>query len=636
MIGRIVQNYKIISLLGEGGMGAVYKALDFKLDRYVAIKVLKRYEITNQLFIERFKREAKNQAKLSHPNIVSVYGFVESKDFLGFVMEYIEGKTVEEYLNEYGRLSLNDSIKIIKQVLIGTDYAHSEGFIHRDLKPSNIIIDSKGVVKIMDFGIAKSMNESMSITKAGSKVGTILYMSPEQVRGFDSTIKSDLYSLAISLYEMISGKVPYDFPNEYEILDAHLNQIPAPISMEFPEVPPVIDEVILRAMNKASSGNYNSCNEFIYELDQLEHSLPVYNKGSGNIENRIEISSPSKKPTIGRRILNFFLFVIFLSLLVYSFKAVTDYFVLQEKLELEKKDNSKLGTGPFSTIKTDWQKINIPTSENINAISTQNNTIVLAGNKGIILRSSNSGKSWRRIEAGIKSNLYSIISSTFDNLVIVGERGVILLSTDAGQTWQRKNSDTDKSLFRVKSFRNRIYITGSEGTLLVCNNTIDDVKALNKPVNSILYDIYFLNTLSGFVIGWDGALLHTSDGGTSWTKKVKLTGDYFRSITFINEKTGIIVGGGGTILRSNDSGLNWEPISSITISSFNKVLSLNDEIVIAVTNKGEIFQSLDYGLNWQISNSGVFTMLTDIIQSSDGNIYITGNNGTLLRNRIEK
>ena len=237
MLGRIIENYKIVSLLGEGGMGTVYKALDIQLDRYTAIKVLNPQQTRNPSFIERFKREAKNQAKLSNPNIVSVYGFVEAKDFLGFVMEYIEGKTVEEYLREYGRLSLNDSIKIMKQVLIGTSYAHTKGFIHRDLKPSNIIIDCKGVVKITDFGIAKSVNESMSLTRTGAKVGTILYMSPEQIKGYDSTIKSDLYSLGITLYEMISGKVPYDFQNEYDILDAHLNSIPVPLSQNFPEIP---------------------------------------------------------------------------------------------------------------------------------------------------------------------------------------------------------------------------------------------------------------------------------------------------------------------------------------------------------------------------------------------------------------
>src|SRR5690606_22374232 len=120
-------------LIGEGGMGAVYKALDFKLDRYVAIKVLKQYEAKNTHFVERFKREAKSQAKLSHPNIVSVYGFVESRGFLGFVMEFVEGRTVEDYLLEYGRLSINDSLQIIKQVLSGISYAHDEGFIHRDI-----------------------------------------------------------------------------------------------------------------------------------------------------------------------------------------------------------------------------------------------------------------------------------------------------------------------------------------------------------------------------------------------------------------------------------------------------------------------------------------------------------------------
>jgi len=149
----------------------------------------------------------------------------------------------------------------------------------------------------------------MSLTRTGAKVGTILYMSPEQIKGYDSTIKSDLYSLGITLYEMISGKVPYDFQNEYDILDAHLNNIPVPLSQNFSEIPTEVDEIILRAMNKSISGNYNHCTDFIYALEILESSLPSLTDKDYKSQSKIEIASPMKKPTIAKRIFNFSFFM---------------------------------------------------------------------------------------------------------------------------------------------------------------------------------------------------------------------------------------------------------------------------------------------------------------------------------------
>ncbi|HSL89502.1 MAG TPA: protein kinase [Ignavibacteriaceae bacterium] len=635
MVGRIIQNYKIISLIGEGGMGTVYKVLDFKLDRYSAIKILNPREIKNPRFVERFKREAKNQARLSHPNIVSVYGFVEAKDILGFVMEYIEGRTVEQYLLEYGRLSLNDSIQIMKQVLIGAAYAHSEGFIHRDLKPSNIIIDSKGVVKITDFGIAKSVNESMSITKAGTKVGTIYYMSPEQIAGLESTIKSDLYSLGITFYEMISGRVPYNFNSEYDILDAHMNSIPALLSDSFPEIPSEIDLVVLRAMNKAADGNFNDCNDFIFELENLETNLPLLAQMEIASPSHIEISSPVIKQTASRRFFNLLLFLVFIGLLIFSFKAVTDYLIEQEKKELEQKEEMNLTSGPFISMQSDWQIINVGSNENINSIiSISNKNLLLFCNNGVILQSTNKGTAWKKQVSGISKNLYSAVYSKNQIIVAVGENGLILTSKDGGKTWLKQNSVSNESLFSVREFNGFLYAVGSAGTIIKSSDSGNSWIILNKPENKILYDIIFLDRNNGIVVGWNGLLMQTTNGGNNWFRKEKLTDDYLRSIDFNNNKTGIIVGGGGVMLRTTDGGSNWRIVNSKIVSSLNKVKFISDNAAIALSNKGELYISSDFGSSWSKSQSGVFSMLNDIYSLSDKTIFISGSNGTLISNKI--
>jgi len=159
LIGNKIENYQILSILGKGGMGIVYKARDEKLDRFVAIKFLAFEMVNNPKLAERFKREAKNHAQLLHSNIVTVYGFIEYKNLLGIVMEFVEGESIEKVLFRNMRLHIYDVVYIMRQVLLGIGYAHSKGFIHRDIKPSNIIVNSEGIVKIMDFGISKSIFE---------------------------------------------------------------------------------------------------------------------------------------------------------------------------------------------------------------------------------------------------------------------------------------------------------------------------------------------------------------------------------------------------------------------------------------------------------------------------------------------
>ena len=276
LIGKLIDNFRIVSILGKGGMGIVYKAYDTKLDRYVAIKMLNSQIQNREQFIERFKREAKNQAKLTHPNIVGVYGFIEYSDLLGIVMEYVEGESLEKVIDRQSRFNLYDVIYILKQMLLGLGYAHSKGFVHRDVKPSNIILNKEGITKIMDFGISKSLFEKSS-TITSSKIGTVYYMSPEQIKGADVTNRSDIYSLGCTAYEMILGQPPFDAVSEYEVMDSHLKKQPVKISSKLAGIPEQVDTVLLKAMAKSPMDRYGSCEEMLTDVNELDkHVTKLY------------------------------------------------------------------------------------------------------------------------------------------------------------------------------------------------------------------------------------------------------------------------------------------------------------------------------------------------------------------------
>jgi len=217
-----IRDYRIISLLGEGGMGKVYLAEDETLGRKVAIKILDHSLGSNPDLIERFKQEARAQANLHHPNIITLHTYFEENGNHCIVLEYVNGMTLKQTIREKGALKENEALEIFYQILDGVGEAHQMGIVHRDLKPSNIMIDVSGRVKIMDFGIAKILGDR-GMTKTGHKMGTMFYMSPEQVRAQkDIDQKTDIYSLGIVLFEMLTGKVPFDTNTEsdYEVMDA--------------------------------------------------------------------------------------------------------------------------------------------------------------------------------------------------------------------------------------------------------------------------------------------------------------------------------------------------------------------------------------------------------------------------------
>ena len=224
MIGEIVLHYKILEKLGEGGMGVVYKAEDTKLNRTVALKFLPTNQLATDDDKQRFEQEAKAAAQLSHANIATVYEINEHEGQTFIAMEYIEGETIAEKVKDRP-LKIKDAIKIAQQVADGLHCAHELGIIHRDIKSANIMITKKGVAKIMDFGLAK-MATASALTKAGTTLGTISYMSPEQSQGEKVDHRADIWSLGVVLYEMISGQLPFKGDYESAIVYSVMNEDP--------------------------------------------------------------------------------------------------------------------------------------------------------------------------------------------------------------------------------------------------------------------------------------------------------------------------------------------------------------------------------------------------------------------------
>jgi eukaryotic-like serine/threonine-protein kinase len=259
--------YRIMRKLGSGGMADVYLAEDEELGRRVAIKILNDRHANDEQFVERFRREAKNAAGLSHPNIVSIYDRGEAEGTYYIAMEYLDGRSLKELVVARGPLPIPDSIEATRQVLSALRFAHRKGVVHRDIKPHNVMADADGRLKVTDFGIARAGVSQM--TEAGSIIGTAQYLSPEQARGAAVDQRSDLYSIGIVLYEMLTGQVPFTGESPVEIAMKHLSDAPRPPSLLRPDISPDLDMVVLRALAKNPEDRFQTAEEMDEELQRV-------------------------------------------------------------------------------------------------------------------------------------------------------------------------------------------------------------------------------------------------------------------------------------------------------------------------------------------------------------------------------
>ena len=273
MLNKYIQNYKIIRKIDEGGMATVYEAVHIKLNTKVAIKILDPIRARNNNVKQRFGNEARIMANLTHKNITRAIDFIEQDDTVAIIMEFLDGYNLSNYIKKYGALGRNNVIPFFHQILDAFAYAHQNGIVHRDVKPSNIFIENNGIIKILDFGIAKVIEGNINLTATGSQMGTLMYMSPEQI--IDSKeigISSDIYSLGVVLYYMLNGKPPYNTQTT-DRLEIQ-NQI---VKKPFPNLKdnPEINEIIQKATAKATDNRHKTCEEFMYELQSIAQKIDI-------------------------------------------------------------------------------------------------------------------------------------------------------------------------------------------------------------------------------------------------------------------------------------------------------------------------------------------------------------------------
>lgn len=286
---KINDRYEIIRSIGEGGMANVYLAYDTILDRKVAVKILRGDLADDEKFVRRFQREAISASSLSHPNIVEVYDVGEDDGKYFIVMEYVEGKTLKQLIKKRGALTLPEVIDIMLQLTSAIAHAHESYIIHRDIKPQNVIILEDGRVKIMDFGIAVALN-SNELTQTNSVMGTVYYLPPEQANGGATTIKSDIYSLGILMYELVVGRVPFKGDSPVEVAIKQMRETIPDLTTANPDIPQSIENIILRACAKNPKNRYDSVLEMHEDLktaldkDRFNEAKNVYEYPENNFD----------------------------------------------------------------------------------------------------------------------------------------------------------------------------------------------------------------------------------------------------------------------------------------------------------------------------------------------------------------
>jgi hypothetical protein len=271
VIGTEIGNYRIVGKIGAGGMGVVYKAFDTQLDRLVAIKALSAEFSGDPALLERFRGEARAQGHLNHPNLATLYAFLVQDNVAYMVMEFVDGETFHGMLARRGPIPAEEAIPLFRQALTGIGHAHRLGIVHRDIKPSNIMLNRDGVVKVMDFGLAKVSGDH-GVTRTGVRLGTVYYMSPEQILVKPVDARSDIYSLGATLYEMLTAHTPFHADSEFQILNDHVNTPPPPPS-GLRQIPSEIEQAVLKALAKNPDERFQTVDQF---SAALEHPQEFY------------------------------------------------------------------------------------------------------------------------------------------------------------------------------------------------------------------------------------------------------------------------------------------------------------------------------------------------------------------------
>ncbi len=345
-LGKYLDNrYELLEVIGSGGMAVVYKALCHRLNRYVAVKILRDELANDEEFRARFQTESQAVAMLSHPNIVSVYDVSHSSDVEYIVMELIDGVTLKQYMREKGALSWKETLLFATQIARALSHAHSRGLVHRDIKPQNIMVVRDGTIKVADFGIAYLQSEVAS--GSGETLGSVHYISPEQAKGLAVDARSDLYSLGIVMYEMLSGSLPFDSEDEQKIPLMHVSTIPTPLTQINPDIPAELVRITMKAMEPELEKRYQSADELLADLDAFRKSqtapaplseaaggvAPLSNAGELTKEKYVRRRRRAKTVSLLSGIFGVLIFILFIGIFLWNY-WLRDLFSVAQRIDI--------------------------------------------------------------------------------------------------------------------------------------------------------------------------------------------------------------------------------------------------------------------------------------------------------------
>ena len=383
LIGKTIDNYRILEIIGRGGMGVVLKALDISLDKIVALKVIDPFLAKDEEFVRRFKTEAKALAKLENPNIVTVHALRKTEAGFFLVMEYVDSKTLSQYLSEKGAFTITEIISITKQVLNAIGHAHKAGIIHRDIKPSNILLSNDGKVKVMDFGLAKVIQDKgQAVTMTQARAGTLYYMSPEQIKGLKNVDnRSDIYSIGMTIYEMVTGRVPFentdsDFTIQKRIVDG---EIPSP-NVFTQGIPKQLLNIILKAIDKNPDKRYQNVSEMEADLARVENQL-ITNATS---KSTVKLQDGKSRHNKNKNKVILFL----LSTIIVAVSLIMIYFLIFHNIDTNKQ--SEIKGNDVKTKETDIipsASLTIKTDPPGALVFLEGKPLEITGNSGITINS---------------------------------------------------------------------------------------------------------------------------------------------------------------------------------------------------------------------------------------------------------
>ncbi|MDI6733453.1 MAG: serine/threonine-protein kinase [Planctomycetota bacterium] len=295
LIGHTFGGCRLIKKIGEGGMGIVYLAHHLALNKNVAIKVLPPSFAQEEERVKRFIREARSAAQLEHSNIVQIYNIAKHEDFYFIVMQYIDGESFATKIKNNGKINLLEAIRIIRDVSSALGVAHKKGIIHRDIKPENIMVNQSGEVKLMDFGLARSLDVASSLSRTGEILGTPFYLSPEQAQGLKVDARADIYALGVTLYHMLSGKRPFEGDTTVSIILKHINEKPPPLRQITPEIPETVSSIVHKMLEKDPDKRYQSTDELIDDITSAYNKISAEDSNARTITALTVPQKPVKK-----------------------------------------------------------------------------------------------------------------------------------------------------------------------------------------------------------------------------------------------------------------------------------------------------------------------------------------------------